>query len=126
MYRRGIWSFCISRGFIRDPLVVVPSIAYTTGLISSGFFMIISGFFYIPKLIRKELLPRELKLIWIGIGLTLILLSLIWMVCIEIYFVNLKAGVSFLRNLKPSGPVICSYVIGFLNLLTALITSYYK
>lgn len=129
MYRRGIWSYCISRGFIRDPLIMVPSIIYTTGLISSGLFMIISGFYYIQKLIRKELPPRELKLIWIGIGITLILLPLMWMFCIEFYFssndyIYLEAGVSFLRNLKPSGPVICSYIIGFLNLIIALLTSY--
>ena len=90
--------------------------------------MIISGFYYILKLFRKELPPRELKLIWIGIGITLILLPIMWMFCIELYFssndyIYLEAGVSFLRNLKPSGPVICSYIIGFLNLIIALLTS---
>ncbi len=126
MYRRGIWDYSIYRGFIQDPLVMVPSIIYTIGLVSSGLLMIISGSYYIRKLIRKELPPRELKLIWISIGITLILLSLTWMFCIEFYFssnyyIYLEAGVSFLRNLKPSGPVICSYIIGFINLIIAKI-----
>ena len=129
MYREGIWSYGISWGFIRDPLVMISSIIYTIGLISSGLFMLISGSYYIHKLIRKELPPRELKLIWIGIGIMLILLPLTWIFCIEFYFssndyIYLEAGVSFLRNLKPSGPVICSYIFGFLNIIIALLTSY--
>ena len=121
MYRRGIWSFGISWGFIRDPLVMGLSIIFTIGLVTSGFLMIFSGFFYIKKLIIKKLpTTKKFKLLWLGIGFLLIFLPIVWMFGVESFFYTVD--VSFLRNLKPSGPVITSFIIGSLNIVTAILT----
>ena len=129
MVRIGVWDYGMSWGFIDSNLVMWLGIAWIVGLILCAFIMIFIGSYYTSKLSSGALDIKDYKLLGISCGILVTILPIIWMIGVDLYFsmepyFYIVLGISFLKDLNPYGPTICSLVIGPLNtIMSILITS---